>query len=69
MIEPLGQGAELLLKQTDGSFSMRWSPRTRISFSMRDGRAAGMTMDTPGLPLVGARVGEGDPQTFHEQLR
>jgi hypothetical protein len=69
MIEPLGQGAESLLKQTDGSFAMRSSPRTRISFSLRDGRAFGMTMDSPGLPLTGARVGDGDPKTFHQQLQ
>ena len=70
MIEPLGQGAEHLLKLSDGSFAMRSASKTRISFVLRDGRAASMKMDSPGgLGLVGERVGEGDPQTFHQQLR
>jgi hypothetical protein len=70
MIEPLGQGAERLLKQAEGSFSMRSSPRTQISFVMRDGRAVAMKMDSRGgLPLAGDRVGAGDPQTFHRQLQ
>lgn len=70
MIEPLGQGAERLLKQEDGSFAIRSSARTHISFIMLNDRAAGMTMDSQGgLPLAGKRVGDGDPQTFHQQLR
>ncbi len=69
-IEPLGQGAERLLKLADGSFAMRSSSKTRISFVMRDGRAMGMRMDSAGgLDLVGERVGDGDPGTFHRQLR
>ncbi|HYL77825.1 MAG TPA: serine hydrolase domain-containing protein [Bryobacteraceae bacterium] len=69
-LEPLGQGAERLLKQPDGSFSIRSAPRTRISFVMRDGRAVGMKMESRGgLPLAGDRVGDGDAQTFHQQLR
>ena len=69
MIQPLGLGAERLLKQPDGSFSMRSSPRTRVSFVMRDGRAASIKMDAPnGLPLAGDRVGDGDARTFHRQL-
>src|SRR5713226_1180467 len=44
MIEPLGEGAERLLKQDDGSFAMRSSPRNRITFTMQDGRAATMKM-------------------------
>jgi D-alanyl-D-alanine carboxypeptidase len=70
MIQPLGQGAERLLKQQDGSFAMRSSARTHISFVMQTDHAAGMKMDSPGgLPLAGDRVGDGDPQTFHQQLR
>jgi D-alanyl-D-alanine carboxypeptidase len=58
MIEPIGQGAERLLKQADGSFAMRSSPRVKIAFVMRDGHATGMTMDTEGggRPLAGDRV-------------
>jgi len=37
MIEPLGEGPERLLKQADGSFMMRSSPRTHISFVLQDG--------------------------------
>ena len=69
-IQPLGQGAERLLKLPDGSFRMPSSARTRIWFTLSDGRAVGMRMDSPGgLALAGERVGEGDPQTFHQQLR
>lgn len=58
MIEPLGQGAERLLAQPDGSFAMRSSPRTRIGFVMANGRATRMTMDSEGggRPLAGDRV-------------
>jgi len=70
MIEPLGMGAERLLKQADGSFSMRSAARTHVSFVLRDGRAVGIQMDSiGGLPLAGDRVGDGDPKTFHQQLR
>jgi|SRR5579872_3180347 len=69
MIQPLGMGAERLLKQDDGSFAMRSSGRTRITFTMKNDRAGAMQMESPnGLPLAGDRVGEGDPQTFHQQL-
>jgi CubicO group peptidase (beta-lactamase class C family) len=70
LIQPLGQGAERLLKLPDGTFTMRSSAKTRISFVLRDGRAVSMRMSSPGgLELVGDRVGDGDPQTFHQQLR
>lgn len=70
MIQPLGQGAERLLKQEDGTFAMRSAARTRISFEPGPDHAASMKMDSPGgLPLAGNRVGDGDPQTFHQQLR
>lgn len=69
MIQPLGFGAERLLKQEDGSFAMRSSSRTRIWFEMSNDRAGRMRMESPnGLPLTGERVGDGDPQTFHRQL-
>jgi len=70
MIQPLGFGAERLLKQDDGTFAMRSSARTRIRFVIKSDRAAAMKMEAPsGLPLAGDRVGEGDPQTFHKQLQ
>ncbi len=69
MIQPLGQGAERLLKLPDGSFAIRSSARARIWFVLRDGRVVGMKMLSPsGLELAGKRVGDGDPQTFHQQL-
>ena len=52
MIEPLGQGAERLLKQPDGTFAMRSSPQTVISFKLTNGRAARMTMQSPGAGRV-----------------
>ena len=69
MIQPLGQGAERLLKQDDGSFRMRSAARTRIYFDPGQDHAAGMKMDSGGLPLAGNRVGGGDPKTFHQQLQ
>jgi CubicO group peptidase (beta-lactamase class C family) len=70
MIEPLGQAPERLLEQGDGSFAMRSAPRTRISFEIRSGRPVLMKVEPQGgLPLAGARVGDPDPQTFHQQLR
>jgi D-alanyl-D-alanine carboxypeptidase len=68
MIQPLGQGAERLLKQPDGTFAMGTAPKTHIGFVLRDGHAITMTMDSPGgLGLAGERVGDGDPRTFHQQ--
>jgi hypothetical protein len=70
MIQPLGQGAERLLRQEDGTYAMRSSPRTRIAFAIQSDRAVRMAMDSQGgLPLAGERVGDADPQTFHQQLR
>jgi hypothetical protein len=70
MIEPLGAGPERLLKQDDGSFAMRSSPRARISFVVQNDHAVTIKMDSQGfgVPLSGDRVGAGDPQTFHQQL-
>jgi hypothetical protein len=69
MIQPLGEAPECLLKQDDGSFAMRSSPAAHISFAVQNGRAATMKLDSPGFPLAGTRVGDGDPATFHGQLR
>jgi CubicO group peptidase (beta-lactamase class C family) len=69
MIQPLGEGPERLLKQEDGKFAFRSSPKAQVSFVMRSDRAAGMNMDSPGFPLAGDRVGDADPATFHMQLR
>jgi D-alanyl-D-alanine carboxypeptidase len=69
MIQPLGEAPERLLKQDDGSFAMRSSPAAHISFAMKDMHTSLMKIDAPGFPLVGERVGDGDPATFHRQLR
>src|SRR5579864_2958360 len=69
MIEPLGEPPERLLKQDDGSFAMRSSPGAQISFTVQNGHAAILKMDSPGFPLAGDRVGDGDPGTFHGQLK
>src|SRR5439155_18433230 len=42
MIEALGEPPERLLKQDDGSFGVRSSSSSRISFVMQKDRAAGM---------------------------
>jgi CubicO group peptidase (beta-lactamase class C family) len=52
MIEPVGQGAERLLRQPDGTYAMRSSPRTVISFTIENDRAARMTMQSPGAGRV-----------------
>lgn len=69
MIQPLGEGPERLLKQDDGSFAMRSSPAAHISFVVQNGHATTMKLDSSGFPLVGERVGDGDPATFHGQLK
>jgi D-alanyl-D-alanine carboxypeptidase len=69
MIQPLGDGPERLLKQQDGTFSLRSSPNSHVSFVMQNDRAAVMKMDSPEFPLAGDRVGDADPATFHMQLR
>lgn len=69
MIQPLGEGPERLLKQDDGSFAMRSSSAAHISFAVQNGHATTMKLDSPGFPLAGARVGDGDAVTFHAQLK
>jgi CubicO group peptidase (beta-lactamase class C family) len=69
MIQPLGQGPERLLKQEDGSFSLRSSPDSHVSFVLQKEHATAMKIDSPVLPLAGDRVGDADPATFHAQLR
>ncbi len=58
MIEAIGQGAERLLKQPDGTFATKSSPRTVISFEIQNDRAVRMTMATPGAgrTLAGGRA-------------
>jgi D-alanyl-D-alanine carboxypeptidase len=69
MIQVLGEGPERLLKQDDGTFAIRSSPRSRFSFEKEQGRAVKLLLDSQGfgVPLSGARVGDGDPVTFHLQ--
>jgi hypothetical protein len=69
MIQPLGEGAERLLKQEDGRFSFHSAPNARVSFVIQNDRATAMKMDSPDFPLAGDRVGDADPATFHMQLR
>ena len=65
MIQSLGEGPERLLKQEDGSFAFRSSPASRVSFVMKDDRAAALRIDAAGFPLLGDRVGDSDPASFH----
>lgn len=71
MIQALGEGPVRLLKQPDGGFAIRSEPAARITFAIKNGRAASMKIEPSGFgaPLSGDRVGPGDPQTFHRQLR
>jgi D-alanyl-D-alanine carboxypeptidase len=70
MIQPLGEPAERLLKQDDGTFAMRSSPRSHISFVIVNSRVTAMKMDPSalGVPLSGDNIGDPDPATFHHQL-
>ncbi len=69
MIEALGESPRRLLKQPDGSFATRWAPRDRITFVVAGDHVTSMHLDSSafGVPLSGDRVGDGDPQTFHNQ--
>lgn len=69
MIEALGEGPERLLKQEDGSFAFRSSPSSRVTFVIKEDRAAALRIESQGFPLAGDRVGDGDPGTFHRQGR
>lgn len=71
MIQRLGDGAERLLKQLDGSYAMRSAARTQVWFTIVDGHANSLKLDTQGggMPLSGVRVGTGDPGMFHQRLR
>src|SRR5215469_9810884 len=61
MIQALGDGPERLLKQDDGSFAFRSSSSSRVTFVMKDDRAAALHIESRGFPLAGDRVGSGDP--------
>ena len=66
MIEALGQAPERLLKQSDGNFAMRSSPREVITFNMEGSHASTLFIHQGAdRTLAGQRVGPGDPQTFH----
>jgi CubicO group peptidase (beta-lactamase class C family) len=69
MIQALGEVPERLLKQADGSFAIRSEPGSHIGFAVQGGHAASLKIEPSpfGAPLSGARVGPGDPATFHKQ--
>jgi hypothetical protein len=71
MIQALGEVPERLLKQADGEFAIRSHPASHIVFAVKAGHAASMKIDPSpfGVPLSGARVGPGDPQSFHRELK
>ena len=52
----------------DGSFAVRSAPRNRFVFTIENGKAVRLALDPQGggLALSGARVGAGDPPTFHQ---
>src|SRR6266478_6232113 len=65
MIQSLGEGPERLLKQAGDTFAMKSSSGNRISFTIQNGRAISMKMDSQdfGVPLSGERIGDSDPKT------
>ena len=68
MIQALGEGPARLLKQPDGSFAMRSEPDSHVSFTVQRGHASALKIDPSGfgVPMSGARLGPGDPATFHK---
>lgn len=60
-LQALGEPPERLLKQADGSFAVRSEPATKIVVAARR-----LTVETGLGPLAGARLGPGDPATFHK---
>jgi len=69
MIQTLGEGPEQLFAQKDGSFARRSAPRSKVTIVVENGRASTLKIESASLPLSGARVGAGDPATFHAQLK
>ncbi|HEY0478752.1 MAG TPA: serine hydrolase domain-containing protein [Kofleriaceae bacterium] len=71
MIQALGEGPERLLKQADGTFAIRSQPDSHVVFVVKGAHAQSVKMEPSpfGAPFSGARVGPGDPQTFHKELR
>jgi D-alanyl-D-alanine carboxypeptidase len=69
MIQPLGEGPERLLKQDDGTFAFRSALSSRVTFALKDAHGLAMKISSPGFPLVGERVGDEDPATFHGKGR
>jgi D-alanyl-D-alanine carboxypeptidase len=65
MIEALGEKPERLLKQDSGSFAMRSSPQSPVTFAAHDQNALTLHLTKGGLTLAGERVGPADPRTFH----
>jgi D-alanyl-D-alanine carboxypeptidase len=69
MIQTLGEGPERLMKQKNGTFARRSAPRAAVTIVVESGVAKTLKIESASLPLSGARVGPGDPATFHAQLR
>jgi CubicO group peptidase (beta-lactamase class C family) len=71
MIQALGEGPERLLKQADRTFAIRSQPDSHVVFAVKGAHAQSLKMEPSpfGAPFSGARVGPGDPQTFHKELR
>jgi D-alanyl-D-alanine carboxypeptidase len=65
MIQALGETPERLLKQSNGSFAIRSSPQSPVTFVMHDRNAPTLHLTNSGLTLAGERLGPADPQTFH----
>jgi D-alanyl-D-alanine carboxypeptidase len=65
MVEALGETPERLLKQKNGTFSIRSSPRTPVTFVAHDDHMLTLHLTKTGLTLAGERVGPADPKTFH----
>lgn len=69
MMQTLGEGPEPLLKQKDGSFARRSAALDKVRIVVESGVATILKIESASMPLSGARVGAGDPATFHAQLK
>ena len=69
MIEALGETPERLLKQNNGSFAIRSSPKAPVTFVMgHDQNGLTLRLTNSGLTLAGERVGPADVRTFYNSV-
>ena len=69
MIQPLGEARNACSSRMTAALPCARRLRRMFHLRMKDMHTSLMKIDSPGFPLAGERVGDGDPATFHRQLR